>query len=119
MWRAGVTQKYLKRHQLVGIRPKPLDVIVARDYYLAVDVGFILRYEPVVSWSAVSSRPLGPVAQWLEQSTHNRLAAGSNPAGPTRISPPGRRSGGLVRKIQELNLRAQVHTSERSERLTE
>ena len=24
---------------------------------------------------------LGPVAQWLEQATHNRLVAGSNPAG--------------------------------------
>ena len=23
----------------------------------------------------------GPVAQWLEQATHNRLVAGSNPAG--------------------------------------
>ena len=28
----------------------------------------------------------GPVAQWLEQSTHNRLVAGSNPAGPTLFS---------------------------------
>ena len=32
------------------------------------------------------SRPLcyhdpGPVAQWLEQATHNRLVAGSSPAG--------------------------------------
>ena len=25
----------------------------------------------------------GPVAQWLAQATHNRLVAGSNPAGPT------------------------------------
>ena len=25
----------------------------------------------------------GPVAQWLEQGTHNPLVAGSNPAGPT------------------------------------
>ena len=25
----------------------------------------------------------GAVAQWLEQATHNRLVAGSNPAGPT------------------------------------
>lgn len=25
----------------------------------------------------------GAIAQWLEQATHNRLVAGSNPAGPT------------------------------------
>ena len=29
--------------------------------------------------------PLGPVAQWLERSAHNRLVAGSIPAGPTII----------------------------------
>ena len=27
---------------------------------------------------------LGGVAQWLEQSAHNRLVAGSNPAAPTK-----------------------------------
>ena len=27
----------------------------------------------------------GPVAQWLERSAHNRLVAGSIPAGPTII----------------------------------
>ena len=26
----------------------------------------------------------GPLAQWLEQSTHNRLAVGSNPTRPTK-----------------------------------
>ena len=25
----------------------------------------------------------GPIAQWLEQTTHNRLVGGSNPSGPT------------------------------------
>ncbi len=28
---------------------------------------------------------LGPLAQWLEQATHNRLVAGSNPAGATKF----------------------------------
>ena len=30
----------------------------------------------------------GPVAQWLEQGTHNPLVAGSNPAGSTKIIQP-------------------------------
>ena len=45
-------------------------------------------------------RSAGPLAQWLEQATHNRLVAGSNPAGATKFSdinhavkPPSR--GGL------------------------
>jgi hypothetical protein len=28
---------------------------------------------------------VGPVAQWLELTAHNRLVAGSSPAGPTII----------------------------------
>lgn len=28
----------------------------------------------------------GPIAQWLEQATHNRLVGGSNPSGPTNIA---------------------------------
>ena len=28
---------------------------------------------------------VGPVAQWLEPAAHNRLVAGSSPAGPTNI----------------------------------
>ena len=31
------------------------------------------------------SVPIGPVAQRLEQWTHNPLVAGSNPAGPTNL----------------------------------
>lgn len=30
----------------------------------------------------------GPVAQWLEQETHNPLVAGSNPAGSTKSKQP-------------------------------
>ena len=30
-------------------------------------------------------RSAGPLAQWLEQATHNRLVAGSNPAGATKF----------------------------------
>jgi len=29
----------------------------------------------------------GPVAQWLEQSTHNALVPGSSPGGPTNLLP--------------------------------
>ena len=38
----------------------------------------------------MQSAPLlsGPVAQWLEQGTHNPLVAGSNPAGPTILLLP-------------------------------
>ena len=36
--------------------------------------------------SALIFMPAGLVAQRLEQATHNRLVAGSNPAGPTCIS---------------------------------
>ncbi len=28
----------------------------------------------------------GPIAQWLEQATHNRLVGGSNPSGPTLLT---------------------------------
>src|ERR1035437_10067639 len=30
----------------------------------------------------VHFKPVGPIAQWLEQATHNRLVGGSNPSGP-------------------------------------
>jgi hypothetical protein len=41
-------------------------------------------------WGDISTRiyfianvvRVGPIAQWLEQGTHNALVAGSNPAGP-------------------------------------
>jgi hypothetical protein len=36
-----------------------------------------------VSYQLRADRQKGPVAQWLAQATHNRLVAGSNPAGPT------------------------------------
>lgn len=32
--------------------------------------------------SVLKSHLLGPIAQWLELPAHNRLVAGSNPAGP-------------------------------------
>ena len=37
---------------------------------------------------------IGPLAQWLEQSTHNRLAVGSNPTRPTKhVDRASERSG--------------------------
>ena len=38
---------------------------------------------PAASLSAAVISPIGPVAQWLEPAAHNRLVAGSSPAGPT------------------------------------
>lgn len=32
-----------------------------------------------------NQHPLGPLAQWLEQATHNRLVVGSNPTGATKF----------------------------------
>ncbi|CRH35769.1 Putative uncharacterized protein [Pantoea ananatis] len=49
---------------------------------------------------------MGPLAQWLEQATHNRLVAGSNPAGATRFSDenhavkPPRKGGFFVFRIR-------------------
>jgi hypothetical protein len=37
--------------------------------------------------AAVDVRHEGPVAQRLEQGTHNPLVGGSNPSGPTKITP--------------------------------
>jgi hypothetical protein len=34
----------------------------------------------------IPSQPIGPIAQWSEQATHNRLVGGSNPSGPTILS---------------------------------
>ena len=47
---------------------------------------------------------LGPVAQRSEQATHNRLVAGSTPAGPTCKGAGQRARGGVVRRLR--NLRA-------------
>jgi hypothetical protein len=41
------------------------------SYYLKSEFGFVVHH-------------VGPVAQWLEQGTHNPLVGGSNPSGPTR-----------------------------------
>ena len=42
-------------------------------------------------WHRIGHRPqnrkFGPLAQWLEQQTHNLLVVGSNPTGPTSIHP--------------------------------
>ena len=37
-------------------------------------------------YAGAPSGQWGPVAQWLELAAHNRLVAGSNPAGPTMRS---------------------------------
>ena len=34
--------------------------------------------------NAATFSKFGPLAQWLEQSTHNRLVVGSNPTGATK-----------------------------------
>lgn len=39
-------------------------------------------------WMTWGELPVGPIAQWLEQATHNRLVLGSNPSGPTIYKAP-------------------------------
>ena len=57
-------------------------------------------------------RSAGPLAQWLEQATHNRLVAGSSPAGATKQNKEldekssdsfffGRESGDVVGDVSE------------------
>ena len=58
-----------------------------------------MRYP--IEWAGEqNSAPEGPVAQRLEQSTHNALVGGSNPSGPTnelRIMELTMRTGWSVR----------------------
>lgn len=48
--------------------------------------------------AAVDLLQYGPVAQWSEQSAHNRLVAGSSPARPTIESPSEQEGFLFVRK---------------------
>ena len=41
---------------------------------------------------------VGPIAQWLEQRTHNPLVPGSSPGGPTRYSFPPSNSFNVLKK---------------------
>ena len=42
--------------------------------------------EPVSRAVHLPGAVTGPIAQGLEQATHNRLVGGSNPSGPTILS---------------------------------
>jgi hypothetical protein len=51
----------------------------------------ISRLRPQSATNALRALPIwlrGPVAQWLEPAAHNRLVAGSSPAGPTTDRQP-------------------------------
>ena len=47
----------------------------------------------------VQSRSCGPIAQWLEQRTHNPLVPGSSPGGPTNQSAANRRTA-RIREVR-------------------
>src|SRR5205807_3963804 len=42
-----------------------------------------LCWQHLLGCAKLGMLPLGPVAQWLEQQTHNLLVGGSSPSGPT------------------------------------
>lgn len=42
-----------------------------------------LRWIAIASYFIIPRH--GPLAQWLEQATHNRLVVGSNPTGATKF----------------------------------
>ena len=54
-----------------------------RAYCACVRSRCIIQHSELPGFTPVAAR--GPVAQRLEQSAHNRLIAGSNPAGPTHL----------------------------------
>ena len=53
-------------------------------------------------WIQGKDNAVGPIAQWLEQATHNRLVGGSNPSGPTILSKHGFFSGPARRVLGEI-----------------
>src|SRR5690606_24458992 len=55
---------------------------------------------PKRPFSFTIPRPDGPIAQWLEQGTHNPLVPGSSPGGPTTFPP--RRAGTTTRHLRRL-----------------
>lgn len=49
---------------------------ISQDRKRSRGITYVIRIDIIQS---------GPIAQWLEQSAHNRLVAGSSPAGPTKL----------------------------------
>ena len=50
----------------------------------------------------------GPLAQWLEQGTHNPLVVGSNPTGPTKYLCGFAGDGRKTEEIPDLDLRFHI-----------
>ena len=49
-------------------------------------LNLLCRAAALAQTAGRSATGLGPIAQWLEQTTHNRLVGGSNPSGPTNFT---------------------------------
>lgn len=55
-----------------------------RSFYKRI-IPHLIYYPCCYCFTSVARNEHGGIAQWLEQSAHNRLVAGSNPARPTKI----------------------------------